>query len=326
MRYRKVLRANVRTVVVIGNSKKSNQLIDVFNERAEFGYEFKKKFSPKDKNFNLLDCFNYIFHNNIDEIYCSVGDLSNSQLADIIDFADNNLRLLKFIPDNKNIYSKKLKFEYYDYLPVLSLRDIPLDDPINSLIKRVFDIIFSGLVIVAILSWLTPLLAIIITLESKGPVFFRQRRNGINYKEFNCYKFRSMQVNTESDTKAAGRNDMRVTRIGRFLRKTSLDELPQFYNVFLGQMSVVGPRPHMVSHSNVFEQRIDKFMVRHFVKPGITGLAQIRGYRGEIENKFDIVNRVKFDIFYIENWSLALDLKIIVQTVLNVLKGEEKAY
>lgn len=326
IKYRKILGGNIRTVVVIGNSKKTLQLIEVFKERSEFGYEFKKQFSPKEKNFNLTDCFNYIFHNNINEIYCSIGDLSNKQLADIIDFADNNLRSLKFIPDNKNIYSKKLKFEYYDYLPVLSLRNIPLDDPINSLIKRTFDILFSSLIIIGVLSWLTPLLAILIRLESKGPVFFRQKRNGMDYKEFNCYKFRSMTINNESDIKPASRNDMRVTRIGKFIRKTSLDELPQFFNVFLGQMSVVGPRPHMVNHSNVFERRIDKFMVRHFVKPGITGLAQIRGYRGEIENELDIVNRVKFDIFYIENWSLAIDLKIIIQTVLNAFKGDEKAY
>lgn len=326
IKYRKVLGENLRSVVVIGISKKSSQLIDVFNERSEFGYEFKKQFSPKEKDFKVADCFAYILDNHIDEIYCSVGDLTDKQLADIIDFADNSLRILKFIPDNKNIYTKKLKFEYYDYLPILSLRDIPLDDPINSFIKRAFDIIFSLIIIVGVLSWLTPLLAIIISLESKGPVFFRQKRNGIEYKEFNCYKFRSMTVNNSSDTKSASRDDIRITRIGKFIRKTSLDELPQFFNVFMGQMSVVGPRPHMVSHSYIFERRIDKFMVRHFVKPGITGLAQIRGYRGEIENELDIINRVKFDIFYIENWSLTLDLKIIVQTALNLLQGEEKAY
>lgn len=326
IRYRKVLGGNIRTVVVIGNSKKTIQLIEVFRVRSEFGYEFKRQFSPKDKDFNLENCFNYITQNNIDEVYCSVGDLSNKQLADVIDYADNNLRILKFIPDNKNIYSKKLKFEYYDYLPILSLRDIPLEDPINSFLKRTFDVMFSLLMIVGVLSWLTPLLAILISLESKGPIFFRQKRNGIDYKEFNCYKFRSMAVNKLSDVKSASKNDMRITKIGRFIRKSSLDELPQFFNVLAGQMSVVGPRPHMVSHSNTFEQRIDKFMVRHFVKPGITGLAQVRGYRGEIENELDIVNRVKFDIFYIENWSLALDLKIIIQTILNAAKGEEKAY
>ncbi|WP_340064188.1 undecaprenyl-phosphate glucose phosphotransferase [Ascidiimonas aurantiaca] len=326
LRYRKALGGNIRTVVVIGDNKKTEQLIDVFKTRQEFGYEFKKQFTSKEDGFNLNVCFDYIHANNIDEIYCSVSDLKNSEMAEVIDFADNNLRVLKFIPDNKNIYSKKLKFEYYDYLPILSLRDIPLEDPINSFVKRTFDVVFSLLIIVGVLSWLTPLLAFLIKIESKGPVFFRQKRNGIDYREFNCYKFRSMAVNPDSDRKSATKNDMRVTQIGKFIRKTSIDELPQFFNVLVGQMSVVGPRPHMVSHSNAFEKRIDKYMVRHFVKPGITGLAQVRGYRGEIESDIDIVNRVKFDIFYIENWSLALDVKIITQTIINAFKGEEKAY
>ncbi|MEM8999178.1 MAG: exopolysaccharide biosynthesis polyprenyl glycosylphosphotransferase, partial [Bacteroidota bacterium] len=239
---------------------------------------------------------------------------------------DNNLKTLKFIPDNKNIYSKKLKFEYYDYIPVLSLRDIPLHNPINDFLKRSFDFVFSLIVILGILSWLTPLLAIIITLESKGPVFFRQRRNGIDNREFFCYKFRSMAPNKNADSQPASKNDMRITKVGKFIRSTSIDELPQFYNVLFGTMSVVGPRPHMVRHTNEYAASVDKYMVRHFVKPGITGLAQVRGYRGEIEKDTDIQNRIKFDIFYIENWSLFLDFKIIVQTILNAFKGEEKAY
>jgi putative colanic acid biosynthesis UDP-glucose lipid carrier transferase len=135
-----------------------------------------------------------------------------------------------------------------------------------------------------------------------------------------------MAPNTGADTFQAHKNDMRVTRVGRFIRSTSLDELPQFYNVLFGNMSVVGPRPHMVKHTNEYANRVDKYMLRHFVKPGITGLAQVRGYRGEIERENDILNRIKFDIFYIENWSLFLDIKIIFQTVLNAIAGEEKAY
>ena len=219
-----------------------------------------------------------------------------------------------------------MKFEYYDYIPVLSLRDIPLDDPINAFLKRTFDIFFSLLVIIGLLSWLTPILAILITLESKGPVFFRQTRNGIDNREFYCYKFRSMAPNKNADSIMATKNDMRITKIGKFIRKTSIDELPQFYNVLFGTMSVVGPRPHMVKHTNEYSFKIDKYMVRHFVKPGITGLAQVRGYRGEIEQESDILNRTKFDIFYIENWSMFLDLKIILQTFLNAIRGEDKAY
>lgn len=326
MRYREKIKGNIRNVVVIGENKKTNQLIGVFKSRPDFGFNVLKQFSAQKLDFQKEECFRYIIKNNIDEIYCSVSELRNDDLTDFINFADNNLKTLKFIPDNKNIFAKKLKFEYYDYIPILSLRDIPLHSPINSFLKRSFDIIFSLTVILGVLSWLTPVLAILIRLESKGPVFFRQTRNGIDNREFYCYKFRSMAPNTDADKHQATKNDMRVTKVGKFIRATSIDELPQFYNVFFGTMSVVGPRPHMVSHTNEYSYTVNKYMVRHFVKPGITGLAQVKGYRGEIENQADIQNRIKFDIFYIENWSMFLDLKIILQTVINAFKGEEKAY
>ena len=238
----------------------------------------------------------------------------------------NNLKILKFLPDNKNIYTKKLKFEYYDYLPILSLRDIPLHRPLNALIKRTFDILFSLLMIFGLLIWIGPILAILIRLESKGPLFFIQKRSGLDNRAFNCYKFRSMAMNKDADKQQASKNDMRITKIGKFIRKTSIDELPQFYNVLFGNMSVVGPRPHMLKHTDEYASRVDKYMLRHFVKPGITGLAQVKGYRGEIQKESDILNRIKLDIFYIENWSFLLDIKIIVQTILNVFKGEDKAY
>ena len=182
------------------------------------------------------------------------------------------------------------------------------------------------LVLVGLLSWLTPIIAILIKMDSKGPVFFKQKRNGLDYKEFYCYKFRSMQPNPTADLHQVSRNDQRITRLGRAIRSTSIDELPQFINVLKGEMSVVGPRPHMVSHTHMYAERIDKFMVRHFIKPGITGLAQVSGYRGEVETDNDIINRVKFDIFYVENWSLLLDVKIVIQTIIKALKGDEKAY
>ncbi len=286
----------------------------------------RRRLVLKTRAVNFNSCFNYILTEDIDEIYCSISELSNTQIAEVVDFADNNLKILKFIPDSKEIYSKKLKYEYYDYIPILTLRTIPLEDSVNMIIKRFFDIVFSSFVIIFILSWLTPIIAILIKLESKGPVFFKQSRNGINYREFDCYKFRSMTPNDDAHLYQATRGDQRVTKIGRFIRKTSIDELPQFYNVLFGEMSVVGPRPHMVSHANIYAKKIDKFMVRHFVKPGITGLAQISGFRGEVETDKDIIGRVKYDIFYIENWSLLLDIKIIAQTFLNAVKGDEKAY
>ena len=326
MKYRELLNGTARRVVVFGKNKKTKLLIEVFNLRKEFGYQFVKQFCPSEESFNMRECFVFIVQNDIDEIYCAVSELSNDELTQIINFADNNLRTLKFLPDNKNIYAKKLKFEYFDYIPVLSLRDIALHNPINAFIKRAFDIVFSLIVIFGILIWLAPLLAIIITLESKGPVFFVQKRTGFDNREFYCYKFRSMAMNQSANLIQAKKNDMRVTSIGRFIRRTSIDELPQFYNVLFGNMSVVGPRPHMISHTDEFANKVDKYMLRHFVKPGITGLAQVRGYRGEIERDSDIQNRIKFDIFYVENWSFFLDMKIIVQTILNALKGEEKAY
>ncbi len=326
-KYRTDFGGNFRSTVIIGKNKNTEALKQFFLENPEYGYTLKKTFNINGvEGQGLEDCFNFINNERINEIYCSIAELSTKQINQVIDFADNNLKILKFIPDNKEIYSKKLKYEYYDYLPIISLRSIPLQDSINQVFKRTFDIIFASGVIIFILSWLTPIVAIFIKIESRGPVFFKQSRNGFNYKEFDCYKFRSMTPNPDAHLHQATRGDNRVTRVGKFLRKTSIDELPQFFNVLFGDMSVVGPRPHMVSHTDMYAKRIDKFMVRHFVKPGITGLAQVSGYRGEVESDKDIIGRVKYDIFYIENWSLLLDFKIILQTFLNVVKGEDKAY
>ncbi len=326
-KYRAEFGGNYRTTVILGKNKNTHALEGLFKKNPEYGYMHKKTFDfDGHPGLTLKQCFEYINRENIDEIYCSISELTSSQISKVVDFADNNLKILKFLPDNKEIYAKKLKYEYYDYITILSLRSIPLQDSINQVIKRSFDILFSSAVIIFLLSWLTPIVAILIKLESRGPVFFKQSRNGFNYKEFDCYKFRSMTPNKNAHLHQATRGDQRVTRVGKFIRKTSIDELPQFFNVLFGDMSVVGPRPHMVSHTNMYAKKIDKFMVRHFVKPGITGLAQISGFRGEVETDKDIIGRVKYDIFYIENWSLLLDIKIIFQTFLNAVKGEEKAY
>jgi putative colanic acid biosynthesis UDP-glucose lipid carrier transferase len=251
--------------------------------------------------------------------------LSNADVKEFVDFCDIHLKTLKFIPDNKELISKNLSINYYDITPILSLREIPLEDSLKSGVKRLFDVVFASIIICFVLSWLIPILGLIIVLESKGPIFFQQNRPGINEKGFSCYKFRSMSINSRPE-ESATRNDARVTKVGKFIRKTSIDELPQFFNVLFGSMSVVGPRPHLWTQNEKYGTKISKYMVRHYVKPGITGLAQVRGYRGEIETRDDIVNRTKYDIFYIENWSLLLDLNIITRTVMNILKGEEKAY
>lgn len=326
-KFRTFFGGNFRKVIIVGTGKKANQLADFFNENLDYGYKLERVFEfKKEKDLEFEQCFSFVSANNIDEIYCSLTSFNNTDIDKFVDFTDNNLKVLKFLPDNKDVLSRNLILDYYGYIPIISLRNTPLDKHANKLLKRVFDIVFSSLIILLIMSWLIPILAILIKLESKGPVFFKQKRNGLNYEEFSCFKFRSMRLNDIADLEQVSKNDPRITKIGKFMRKTSIDELPQFFNAFIGTMSVVGPRPHMVSHTEMYAKSVDKFMVRHFIKPGITGLAQTNGFRGEVENEHDIINRVKYDIFYLENWSLLLDIKIIVLTIYNAAKGDKKAY
>lgn len=328
-KYRIVTGNNFRNAIIIGYTTEAIDLKKIFEERPDYGYRFKGYFSDKKANENIIGKVDFIksycLENKIDEIYCSLNELSNEKLKDLVEFGDENNIVVKFIPDSKAIFSKNLKIDYYELFPVLSLQKTALHDPLIKNFKRAFDFVFSLFVVIFILSWLTPLMALLIKIESRGPVFFKQSRPGLDEKEFLCYKFRSMKLNVTTE-KEASRNDPRVTKIGRFIRKTSIDELPQFFNVLLGDMSVVGPRPHLWSQNKTYGNKVKKYMVRHYVKPGITGLAQVKGYRGEIETENDMVNRIKFDVYYIENWSLLMDIKIIIQTVVNIFKGEEKAY
>ncbi|WP_295333990.1 undecaprenyl-phosphate glucose phosphotransferase [Flavobacterium sp.] len=328
-RYRIVTGSNFRNAVIIGYTTEAIRLKEVFENRKDYGYRFYGYFSDKKQNPEIKgkveEIKKFVIDNKIDEIYCSLNEISNEKLKDLVEFADENKKAIKFIPDTKEIFSKNLKIDYYELFPVLSLQKTQLHNPYIKGIKRAFDIVFSLFVIVFLLSWLIPILAVLIKLESKGPVFFKQGRPGLDEQEFFCYKFRSMQVNGHTE-KEASKNDPRVTRIGKFMRKTSVDELPQFFNVLLGDMSVVGPRPHLWSQNKAYASKIKKYMVRHYVKPGITGLAQVKGFRGEIETEEDMINRIKLDVFYIENWSMIMDLKIILQTVINIFKGEDKAY
>ncbi|WP_171221238.1 undecaprenyl-phosphate glucose phosphotransferase [Flavobacterium rivulicola] len=328
-KYRITTGSNYRNAIIIGYTPEAIRLKEVFENRKDYGYRFYGYFSDKKQNPEILgkieELKNYVLENKIDEIYCSLNEISNEKLKELVEFADDNRKVIKFIPDTKEIFSKSLKINYYELFPVLSLEKTLLHNPFIKGIKRAFDVLFSLIVIVFLLSWLIPLLAILIKLESKGPVFFKQGRPGLDEKEFFCYKFRSMQVNGFTE-KEASKNDPRVTKMGKFMRKTSIDELPQFFNVLLGDMSVVGPRPHLWSQNKAYASKIKKYMVRHYVKPGITGLAQVKGFRGEIETEEDMVNRIKLDVFYIENWSMIMDLKIIFQTVINIFKGEDKAY
>jgi putative colanic acid biosysnthesis UDP-glucose lipid carrier transferase len=210
-------------------------------------------------------------------------------------------------------------------VPVLTIRQEPLESVMNRAIKRAFDIGFSLFMIIFIFPWLFPVFIILIKLSSNGPAFFTQIRSGRKNKEFLCYKFRSMNVNEEADTLQATAGDSRITKIGRFLRKTNLDELPQFFNVLAGHMSVVGPRPHMLKHTEEYSKLVDKFMVRGLVKPGITGWAQVSGYRGATQNLRMMLKRIRYDVWYIENWSLLLDIRIIFMTVVNMIRGDKNA-
>lgn len=275
---------------------------------------------------SVKDIFDYAINNNIKEIYSTLLPDDNKNVQELMTMADKHFLRIKFVPDFTNMLRSTYHINYLSQFPVISLRDEPLEDTRNQLFKRAFDILFSLFALIFVVSWLLPVLAILIKLSSRGPVIFKQLRSGQDNKPFWCYKFRTMQVNTQSDSAQATKNDTRVTWIGNIMRKTSLDELPQFFNVLRGDMSVVGPRPHMLMHTEQYSAIIGKFMVRHFVKPGITGWAQIKGLRGGTETNDLMEKRVEHDIWYMEHWSIWLDVKIIFRTVFNAFKGEEMAY
>ena len=240
-------------------------------------------------------------------------------------FCDDKMIRLRIVPDFNSFKQRKIKIDFLGGSPVITLREEPLQYELNRIIKRLFDILFSLLVIILIMTWLVPIIGLLIKLSSKGPIFFKQTRSGLDNKEFTCLKFRSMTLNKMSDLKQATKNDPRTTKIGSFLRRTSLDEMPQFFNVLMGDMSVVGPRPHMLKHTKDYADIIDGYMVRQLVFPGITGSAQVNGFRGETKSVEDMENRVKYDVWYLENWTLLLDIKLIFLTIINLIKGSDNA-
>lgn len=326
-KYRSVFGGNFRNVVIVGNNSAAHQLESFFKKKKDLGYNLIDilENSPEKSALEALKKLNGF---PIDEIYCALDDLNDDEIDNYIQYADSHQCNLKFIPNTQKFFTKKLKTDYYEYQPVLSLPDPAINQPMSKFVKRGFDLVFSLLVILFILSWMIPLFAILIKINSKGSVFYKHKRHGINYKEFWCYKFRTLTNGDKSEQRQVTKDDSRVTGFGKFLRRTSLDEFPQFFNVFLGNMAVVGPRPHMIGYTKTYAKKLDKlnFVFRHSVKPGITGLAQVKGYRGEISSDEELINRFKYDVFYIENWSLLLDFRIIIQTIANILKGDEKAY
>lgn len=298
-----------------------SNFLGIINSESEMTYKNKKEFgtilSNAIKNASITG---------IQELYVVVQPKYITDLNHFFELADKYCLRLKFVPDFSMLSKGKFNASSYHNFQVLKPRHEPLQKSFNRFVKRAFDIVFSLLVIILVLSWLFPILAFLIKKQSKGPVLFKQLRTGKKNQPFWCYKFRSMCVNTVSDSKQAQKEDDRVTAIGKFIRKTSLDELPQFFNVLLGDMSVVGPRPHMLKHTEDYNDLIHNFMVRHFVKPGITGLAQVSGHRGETKEVIDMKRRVKADIDYVLNWSLIKDIKICFLTIIITLKGDENAF
>ena len=295
--------------------------VGILNENNQVTYSSKKEFTQA-----LTEAIDDAAKANINELYIVCKPDFISDLNSFFELGDKHCMRLKFIPDFSSISKKHFSSTHLNNFHVIKPRYEPLQDAYNRLAKRVFDIVFSLLVIIFILSWLYPLLAFLIKRESKGPVLFKQMRTGKKNEPFWCYKFRSMYTDMGDEAEQAKRGDSRITPIGKFIRRTSLDEMPQFFNVLMGKMSVVGPRPHMIKHTTDYNSHINNFMVRHFVKPGITGLAQVTGLRGETKKVSDMKRRVNTDIDYVQRWSIITDIKICILTVIVTLKGDENAF
>lgn len=262
----------------------------------------------------------------VNEIFSTIDSNDYPQINRLVEDAQKASIRFHFVSNLSAFIEKGMVVDHFYDFSVCSLRKDPLDDVGNRIVKRIFDVFVSSLVIIFILSWMFPLLAILIKLSSPGPVLFKQLRSGLADTPFYCFKFRTMRVNGQADSVQATKNDSRTTRIGSFLRKTSLDEFPQFINVLIGDMSIVGPRPHMIKHTTDFAQLSGQYMIRHFLKPGITGWAQVNGYRGEILQVEQLSKRIQCDIWYLENWSLLLDCKIVLLTFWGLFKKSENAY
>jgi putative colanic acid biosynthesis UDP-glucose lipid carrier transferase len=323
-----------KKIVLLGYNDLSKQLVNYFSTNSKSisieGY-FEDYHNINELSvFPILgnrdECVSYAIANNVREIYSTISPEKHSYIYELAQTAEKNMIRFKFVPDFRMFVNRNIHVDIVESIPILSFRSEPLEDIVASSKKRLFDVLFSLFIIVFLLSWLVPLLAILIKLNSKGPVFFVQLRSGKDNKEFKCFKFRTLKVNADANLKQVTRDDHRFTKLGKFLRKTSLDELPQFFNVLIGDMSVVGPRPHMLKHTEDYSRLLNEYMIRHFVKPGVTGWAQVNGFRGEIKEEEQLRKRIEHDIWYLENWSLWLDIRIIFFTFYVTFKGDKNAY
>lgn len=312
-----------KNYALIGRNDLAQEMRKFFSVNPDQGMKFVGYIDLPDGIFSISDASIFCREKQVHEIYCCIPNLDPLSLHKLINFGLDSLIKVRVVNATS---AQSIKLEDYNLTPGFDHSAIRLDEPMNQLLKRIFDLVFSFAFCVLVLSWVLPIVAILIKLNSKGPVFFVQLRSGKSNQAFKCLKFRTMVVNKQSDTLQASKNDARITSIGHFLRKSSIDELPQFINVLIGDMSVVGPRPHMLRHTDEYSKLIETFMRRQYVKPGITGLAQCMGYRGETKDLIDMENRVRLDRYYIENWRFWLDIKIIFLTVISLVRGNDKAF
>ncbi|MBE6300696.1 MAG: undecaprenyl-phosphate glucose phosphotransferase [Parabacteroides distasonis] len=325
---------NFKRIVIVGAGKNGMELYQVIKDDLSYGFNVLGFFDDNIALKHILPNYlgmtneveNYVLANDVDEIYCTLPGTSDEKIVRMLNFAEKNMIRFYIVPDFYRNLKKSLVMEMMEFIPLMTIRREPLQAAYNRALKRSFDIFFSLVILLTIFPVLYIIAGILIKLSSPGPILFTQKRTGLYGQDFMCFKFRTMKVNEDADLLQAVKDDPRKTKIGDFLRRTNLDEFPQFINVLLGDMSVVGPRPHMLKHTEQYSALIDKYMVRHLVKPGVTGWAQVTGYRGETKTLEQMEGRVKRDVWYIENWSFFLDLKIIVVTVLNMFKGEKNAY
>jgi putative colanic acid biosynthesis UDP-glucose lipid carrier transferase len=328
---------NFRKVVIVGANAMGERMNRILSKDLTYGYRVMGYFDDECDGTELKapvlgkfeDIEHYLAQEKIDEMYVALHIDKIAIINKLTTICERHMVRIRYIPDFQQ-YTKTNRVEVSFYgngnIPVLMLRKEPLEINLNRIVKNAFDFCFSLLVILLVFSWLFPILILMIKINSSGPVFFVQKRSGRNNESFYCLKFRTMYVNDKADALQATKNDSRITKVGAFLRRTSMDELPQFLNVLLGNMSVVGPRPHMLSHTEQYSELINNFLVRHYAKPGITGWAQVNGFRGETKELADMQGRVEHDIWYIENWNFLLDIKIIWKTIANVFQGEKNAF
>lgn len=324
LKYIRTKGINHRNVMFLVENPSTEILREIFQKRKDYGY---KIFDYPNKEISINGLRDFWKSNQIHTLFLPAQNTFSPIFErQIFEEAEKYSVQISILPI---IQTKFLAYElgYVEALPVLNPAKFPLEYFSNALIKRCFDIIFSLLILLGICSWLFPIIAILIKLDSRGSIFFKQKRYGHNHTIFDCYKFRTMRENPDCGTKITQENDQRITKIGKILRKTSLDELPQFINVLFGQMSVVGPRPHMLSVDDEYKPKINRYFVRSLVKPGITGLAQVSGLRGDKGNRdLQMKKRIIADSFYVKNWSLSLDFIIIMKTLVLMLKGDENAF